>query len=128
MSRYICVDFDGTCVDHMFPLLGKDVPYAVETLKYLVKDYKLILWTMRSNTAYCSYLDDAINWFKQIDIPLFAVNENPDQIPWSNSNKAYANIYIDDAALGTKLIQFEGFNRPCVDWKWVQRELNALSI
>jgi hypothetical protein len=27
----VAVDFDGTCVEHMYPLVGEDAPGAVET-------------------------------------------------------------------------------------------------
>lgn len=50
-------------------------------------------------------LQDAIDWFKKYDIPLFGVNEkkNPTQKDWTSSPKPYAHIYIDDAALGVPL-------------------------
>lgn len=32
LSKKIAVDFDGTCVDHLYPLVGADVPHCVETL------------------------------------------------------------------------------------------------
>ena len=34
----ITVDFDNTCALEDFPLVGADVPYAVETLKRLVSN------------------------------------------------------------------------------------------
>ena len=38
------VDFDNTCALEDFPLVGADVPYAVETLKRFVSNgIKLIL-------------------------------------------------------------------------------------
>lgn len=45
----IAVDFDGTCVTHEFPEVGKDIG-AVPVLKELVKKgHKIILYTMRSH-------------------------------------------------------------------------------
>lgn len=45
----IAIDFDGTCVTHEFPNVGKDIG-AVPILKRLVaKGHKLILYTMRSD-------------------------------------------------------------------------------
>jgi hypothetical protein len=109
----ICIDFDGTCVDHRYPDIGPDAPFAVETLKELANfGHKLILFTMRSNIG----LVDAIGWFKERNIPLYAIQFNPEQNSWSTSNKCYAELYIDDAAFGCPLIHPEGFNRPCVDW------------
>lgn len=110
------IDFDGTCVDHRYPHIGDDVPGAVSVLKRLVANgHKLILNTMRSDNA----LQLAVNWFSHHDIPLYGINENPDQREWTNSPKVYANFYIDDAAVGCPLIHPEGFSRECVDWNLV---------
>lgn len=54
---YICIDFDGTCVTHEFPSIGKDIG-AIPVLKELVKNnHKLILFTMRSNMKDVKGLD-----------------------------------------------------------------------
>ena len=109
----IAIDFDGTVVEHKFPLIGEDVPYVVETLQGFVADgHKLILFTMRSG----EYLDAAVQWFKDRDIELWGIQFNPQQYTWTTSNKAYAQLYIDDAAIGCPLCLPEGFERPCVDW------------
>ena len=31
----IAVDFDGTIVEHRYPSIGKEIPFAIETLKKL---------------------------------------------------------------------------------------------
>lgn len=111
-KRIIAIDFDGTCVDHRFPAIGSDVPNAVDVIKLLEKDSHLILWTIRSEPT----LTDAICWFVRNNIELFGINKNPNQHTWSSSPKAYAQIYIDDAAFGCPLITVPGFNRPVVDW------------
>lgn len=120
MSQIIGVDFDGTCVDHRFPAIGRDVPGAAQTLRELTdRGHRLILWTMRSGES----LIEAGGWFGHHDIPLFGVNANPQQIEWTTSPKAYCHIYIDDAALGCPLMQLPGFARPCVDWSAVRVHL-----
>ena len=44
----IAIDFDGTIVEHRYPEIGREIPFAIETLKRLIKDgHKLILWTVR---------------------------------------------------------------------------------
>ena len=44
----IAVDFDGTIVEHEYPKIGKEIPFAIDTLKMLIKDrHKLILWSVR---------------------------------------------------------------------------------
>lgn len=120
---YIAVDFDGTCVKHRFPEVGEDIG-AVPVLKSLVeKGHKLILNTMRPKKLQ----EDAINWFKENDIPLYGVNYNPIQRMWTDSTKVYANLYIDDAALGTP-IKIDETGRPYVDWELVEKILKDNEI
>lgn len=113
---YIAIDFDGTCVTHDYPRIGKDIN-AVNVLKKLVANgHKLILNTMRSGKE----LKEAINWFKKNDIELYGANENPTQKKWTNSPKVYAHLYIDDAALGCPLkMDLSISDRPFVDWEAV---------
>ena len=117
---YIAIDFDGTCVTHDYPRIGKEIG-ATKVLKRLVEaGHKLILNTMRSDKE----LQDAVNWFKKNGIELYGVNENPTQKRWTNSPKVYAHMYIDDAAFGCPLINApELSNRQFVDWDSVGRKL-----
>ena len=117
---YIAIDFDGTCVTHDYPRIGKEIG-ATKVLKRLVEaGHKLILNTMRSDKE----LQDAVNWFKKNGIELYGVNENPTQKRWTNSPKVYAHMYIDDAALGCPLINApELSNRPFVDWDSIDLQL-----
>ena len=119
-NMYIAIDFDGTCVTHDYPRIGKEIG-ATEVLKRLVEaGHKLILNTMRSDKE----LQDAVNWFKKNEIELYGVNENPTQKRWTNSPKVYAHMYIDDAALGCPLINApELSNRPFVDWDSIDLQL-----
>lgn len=115
----IAVDFDGTCVTHDYPEIGKDIG-AQKVLRRLVDSgADLILWTMRSGKE----LDDAVQWFKDNDIPLWGVQTNPHQHYWTTSPKAYAKLYIDDAALGCPLIYQSNGQRPYVDWDSVEKLL-----
>ena len=113
---YIAVDFDGTCVTHDYPRVGKDIG-AVPVLKMFVESgHKLILNTMRSGKE----LADAVQWFKDNGIPLYGANENPTQKQWTASPKVYANLYIDDAALGCPLKMNPNISgRPFVDWDYI---------
>lgn len=128
----IGIDFDGTCVTHEFPKVGKDIG-AIPVLKELVrKGHKLVLFTMRSDIENPQsddynihpvggmYLTDAVNWFKENDIPLWGINKNPEQHTWTHSPKAYCQLYIDDAALGCPLIHDKDIERPYVDWRMVE--------
>ena len=47
-NMIIAVDFDGTIVEHRYPEIGREIPFAVETLKKLIEDRpQLILWSVR---------------------------------------------------------------------------------
>ena len=121
----IAVDFDGTCVTHDYPRVGKDIG-AIPVLKALVqKGHKLILWTMRSGIG----LEAAVNWFKENDIPLYGIQINPGQQSWTSSPKAYAQLYIDDAALGCYLKEDKDLSdRPFVDWTLVEVTLKEKGL
>ena len=131
----IAIDFDGTCVTHEFPRVGNDIG-AIPVLKELVtKGHKLILWTMRSDgevlgatgdkfiiDAKGTFLTDAVNWFKENNIPLYGIQKNPTQTNWTTSPKVYAELYIDDAALGVPLVKIKG-SRPYVNWVEIKKLL-----
>ena len=107
----IAIDFDGTCVTHAYPNVGREIG-AAPWLKRLTKDgHQLILFTMRGG----KYLDAAVRWFNAHEIPLYGINVNPTQHLWTNSPKAYAEIYVDDAAVCTPLVRPVG-KRPYIDW------------
>ena len=122
---YIAVDFDGTCVTHEYPKVGKDIG-AVPVLKKLTDSgHKIILNTMRSGKE----LAAAIKWFIDNDIPLFGSNENPTQKSWTTSPKVHANLYIDDAALGCPLkMEPNVSDRPFVDWHQVEKYMEESHI
>ena len=120
----IAIDFDGTCVTHEYPKIGKDIG-AVDTLRALVANgHKLMLWTMRCNKE----LEEAMEWFDQNEISLWSVNENPTQ-NWTTSPKQYAHLYIDDTALGCPL-KYDPWlsKRPYVDWEQVNKYLTSNGI
>lgn len=136
-SVEILIDFDGTVVTHEFPRIGKDVG-AVPVLKKLVEaGHKLILFTMRSDVdepksddpsihaVGGDYLTQAVNWFKENDIPLYGIQTNPTQHTWTKSPKAYGQLIIDDTCLGIPMIYPSQFSnvRPYVDWDGVHKLL-----
>jgi hypothetical protein len=119
----ISVDFDGTCVTHEFPYVGRDIG-SVPVLKELVENgNQLILFTMRSDNNKGNFLKDAVSWFSENGIPLYGIQTNPSQSSWTSSPKAYAEMYIDDASLGCPLIYPENGERPYVDWVKVREIL-----
>lgn len=115
----ICIDFDGTVVTHEYPGIGREIG-AAPVLKRLVEaGARLILWTMRSGI----HLEEAKGWFRDHGIPLFGCQRNPEQDTWTDSPKAYAHLYIDDAAFGCPLEYFFPDERPFVDWDLVEKGL-----
>lgn len=131
----ILIDFDGTVVTHEFPKIGKDIG-AIPILKKLIKNgHQLILFTMRSdiinpkgedNKLHLKsgkYLTEAVNWFKQNEIPLYGIQTNPTQHTWTTSPKAYGQLIIDDIGLGCPLKYDIISSRPFVDWKKVEELL-----
>lgn len=121
----VAVDFDGTIVEHEFPEIGAPVPGAFEWLKrWQAAGAKLILWTMRSDGRSADgkrengpVLTEAVEFCRAHGVEFWAVNGNPDQAAWTGSPKAYANVYVDDAAAGCPLIRSRRFGaRPMVDW------------
>ena len=113
----IALDFDGTLADHEYPRIGKTAPGAVEWVKkWKAAGALIILWTMRSG----DFLVDAVNWCHDRDIKLDSINAGIGDRSWTDSDKAYANVYVDDAAFGCPLIENNKTGgRPMVDWSIV---------
>lgn len=125
----IGIDFDGTCVSHEFPYVGKDIG-SVQVLKKLVENgHQLILWTMRSDSSKGLFLAAAVKWFAENEIPLYGIQTNPTQSSWTSSPKAYCDMYIDDAALGCPLKKdIEISSRGFVDWEKIEEILTERRI
>ena len=97
----IAVDFDGTIVEHKYPEIGEEVPFATETLKMLIRDrHKLILWTVREGEL----LEDAIEWCRARGVEFYAINKDyPEEEASKNphySRKLKVEMFIDDRNLG----------------------------
>ena len=142
----IAIDFDGTCVTHEYPGVGREIGAAPVLKKLTENGHKLILFTMRSDGSEvevslnesgeitgskkgAKHLTDAIDWFGGHGIPLYGIQANPSQKYWTTSPKAYAQLYIDDAALGCPLKKSEDLNeRPYVDWEAVSVLLQGMGL
>lgn len=97
----IAVDFDGTIVEHRYPEIGPEIPFAVDTLKMLQQErHLIILWSVREGRL----LDEAVEWCRQRGLEFYAVNRDyPEETPGGNqsfSRKLKADIFIDDRNLG----------------------------
>lgn len=97
----IAVDFDGTIVEHRYPEIGKELPFATDTLKMLIAEHhKLILWSVREGRL----LDEAVAWCKERGVTFYAVNKDfpEEKVEYNNhfSRKLKADLFIDDRNLG----------------------------
>ena len=97
----IAVDFDGTIVEHRYPAIGKERPFATETLKKLAADgHRLILWTVREGRL----LDEAVEFCRERGVEFYAVNRDyPEEEKAHNkhySRKLKADVWIDDRNVG----------------------------
>lgn len=115
-NKIIACDFDGTIVTHEFPKIGKLIPGAKEVIQVLKDNgYKVFLWTMRGyHQSHKRCLEDAVQWCEDNGIVFDGVNQSPSGFQTS-SPKQHADLYIDDAALGCPLQEYEG--HICADWK-----------
>ena len=97
----IAVDFDGTIVTHEYPAIGEERPFAVDTLKMLIRDHhKLVLWSVREGKL----LDEAVEWCKARGLEFYAVNRDyPEETMQNNphySRKLKVDMFIDDRNIG----------------------------
>lgn len=96
----IAVDFDGTIVEHRYPAIGKERPFATVTLRRLADEgHRLILWSVREGKL----LDEAVEWCKERGVTFYAVNrdfEEEDGTGRDFSRKIKADLFIDDRNVG----------------------------
>ena len=95
----IAVDFDGTIVEHRYPKIGRELPFAIDTIKALQKkQFRIILWTYRAGKE----LDEAIAFCKKRGVEFYAVNKNYPEEEYDEtiSRKINADLYIDDRNIG----------------------------
>ena len=97
----IAVDFDGTIVEHRYPEIGKEIPFATDTLRMLINDqHRLILWTVREGDL----LQEAIDWCHERGVDFWAINRDyPEEEAEKNnhfSRKIKADYFIDDRNIG----------------------------
>ena len=107
MSRkvIICIDFDGTLVEHDFPNIGKPMPLAFETLRAMKREgYLLILYTCREDDCgKRKYLTEAVEFCRAHGVEFDGVNATPIEHDFrekGSRRKPYANLYIDDCSYG----------------------------
>lgn len=97
----IAIDFDGTIVEHRYPSIGRELPFAIDTLKKLQEEgHRLILWTVREGRL----LDEAVQFCRERGLEFYAVNRDyPEEERERNnhfSRKLKVDLWIDDRNLG----------------------------
>ena len=96
----IAVDFDGTIVEHRYPRIGEEIPFAIDTLKLLQQEkHRLILWSVREGAL----LDEAVEWCKARGLEFYAINKDYPEEQKDHqgfSRKLKADLFIDDRNLG----------------------------
>jgi len=97
----IAVDFDGTIVDHRYPEIGREKPFAINVLKRLAEEgNKIILWSVREGKL----LEEAVQYCRERGLEFYAVNsEEPSDALFGrvqSTRKLRADLYIDDRNLG----------------------------
>ena len=96
----IAVDFDGVIVEDKFPDIGEPDTRLVDLLNMAYNQgHSVILWTSRVDDK----LETAVETCKRIGLSLTAVNNgDPNNLSQygTNPRKIYADIYLDDRALG----------------------------
>lgn len=96
----IAVDFDGTIVEHEYPQIGREIPFAIDTLKQLQKEHhRLILWSVREGHL----LEEAVQFCRERGLEFYAANKDfPEETIGGEgySRKLKADLFIDDRNLG----------------------------
>jgi hypothetical protein len=96
----IAVDFDGTIVEHEYPKIGKEIPFAFDVLKRLQREeyHQLILWSVREGHL----LDEAVEYCRERGLEFYAVNSDYPEADYDGraSRKLKVDLFIDDRNLG----------------------------
>ena len=96
----IAIDFDGTIVEHRYPEIGPEIPFAIDTLKMLINDrHRLILWSVREG----GLLEEAVEYCRKRGVEFYAVNKDYPEEKTTDRNfsrKLKVDMFIDDRNLG----------------------------
>jgi hypothetical protein len=96
----IAIDFDGTIVEHRYPRIGEEIPFAVDTLKLLQQEkHRLILWSVREGDL----LDEAVEWCRARGLEFYAANKDYPEEERDHegfSRKLKVDMFIDDRNVG----------------------------
>ena len=119
----IAVDFDGTIVEHRYPHIGKELPFAIASLKRIqAEGHRLILWTAREGDL----LQEAIDFSAKRGLEFFAINSNypGEEVDAAaiHARKLHAALFIAARAVGG--LPDWGAIYEVVRHRWTGREYN----
>jgi hypothetical protein len=134
------LDFDGTIVEHLYPLVGRVVPHSVRVVRRLQDAGHIVI--LNSYRADCrnGTLEDATNWLESTwkvgkdDLkPISILSSKVSPYPFiTNGNLQIHHdltiggiVYLDDEAEGTPTIPAYMSIAPMVDWLAVEQVLEA---
>jgi hypothetical protein len=131
----ILLDFDGTCVEHIYPEIGRCNFGCIEVIDKLQKaGHKIILNTLRSELNPVSF-KKSIEWFdkaymfllkRDLDFSLKPIEVSPVKIHPVAWNLDYfmksGTIMIDDQSFGIPLKRAVMSNGYMVDWDKLDQE------
>ena len=128
----IFLDFDGTVVEHYYPLIGAYNPVAKEVIARVQKaGHEVILNTYRVEIEDES-LKQALLYLYTLDLPIAFTQKTKAKMhpsPW-NLEEAIktGKLFIDDIATGILLIDAPISGGKMVDWKKIERELETYKL
>ncbi len=105
MRPSVCIDFDGTIVDHLFPEIGPLKDGVREALKKIHETHDIIISSSRNRFG-DNYVSEMEAFLIQNEIPFDVIDRD--------YGKPHADAYIDDRG-----IRF-------TNWKDVLKELGDL--
>lgn len=119
----IAIDFDGTCVTHEFPNIGRELPGCIETLKRLNEaGHILVLYSCRIN----AYLYEARAWLEERGVKIEAANMEADGT--GARGKILYDLLIDDRALGCPLEYDAVECSLSADWRKIAKKLEEYGV
>lgn len=130
LRKRIMLDFDDTMVASKFPLIGPEIPGALESIIILQENHDIILNTMRADLANGT-LEMAINYLVSNGVILSGTYKKK-QLPHTwvgfrmDDPGLIFQIFIDDIAPGIPLMNCYG--QKCVDWSSVMEDLVKIGI
>lgn len=98
-KKIIAVDFDGTLVHNKYPYCENPNMQLINFIKEHRNEYVWILWTCRHDEQ----LNMAVRYMREEHQIVFDyINENASWLieEYGDTRKVYADIYIDDKAIG----------------------------